>query len=84
MKSGAYFVYLLKCKDDSIYTGIAVNVKERFAKHKAGKGGHYTRSHGAVKIIYSEKHKNRSEASKREAAIKKWPRAKKLKLIKRL
>lgn len=77
-----YYVYLLECEDGSIYTGITTDIKRRLKEHKDKIGGHYTRSHGAKKILYSEKYKNRSEASKREAEIKRWPRLKKLKLIK--
>jgi putative endonuclease len=80
-KRQAYFVYILQCKDDTLYTGITTEVKRRLAEHKAGKGSHYTRAHGAAKIIHSEKQANRSEALKREAEIKKWPREKKLKLV---
>lgn len=76
-----YFVYLLRCGDDSIYTGITTDVKRRFAEHKAGKGGNYTRSHGARKIVYTEKYPDRSSASRREAELKKLSRSKKLKLI---
>ena len=75
-----YHVYLLECDDASIYTGITTDVARRFGEHKAGKGGHYTRAHGARRVLYSEPHKTRSAALKREAEIKKWPRAKKLKL----
>src|SRR4051812_38345355 len=73
-----YFVYLLLCKDGSIYTGITTDVARRLEQHKAGKGGAYTRSHGAKKMLYTEKKRNRSFALKREAEIKRWPRAKKL------
>ena len=76
-----YFLYLLKCADGSLYCGITTDVGRRFREHKAGKGGNYTRSHGALKMIYIEKCKDRSTASKREAEIKGWGRAKKLKLI---
>lgn len=76
-----YFVYLLQCRDGSIYTGITTDVKKRIEKHRAGKGGHYTRAHGAVNIIHSEKYPSRSEALKREAEIKKWRRERKLELI---
>lgn len=79
-----YYVYLLRCGDDTIYTGITTDVKRRLAEHKNGTGGHYTRAKGAVRILYSEKHKDRSSASKREAEIKKWPRAKKLGLAKKM
>jgi len=76
-----YFVYLLECKDGSIYTGITTDIKRRLSQHKEGKGGRYTRSKGAIKILYAEKKKNRSHALKREMEIKGWPKVKKLKLI---
>ncbi len=77
-----YFVYLLSCADTTIYTGITTDVERRFKEHQKGTGGHYTRSRKPVKILYTEKHPNRSSASKREAAIKRLSRAEKLKLIK--
>jgi putative endonuclease len=77
----AYFVYILQCADASLYTGITTDLKRRLAEHKNGIGSHYTRSRGAVKIVYSEKRATRSLASKREAEIKRLPRAKKLVLI---
>ena len=76
-----YFLYLLQCDDKSIYTGITTDVARRFAEHKAGTGGRYTRSRQAVKVLYTEQFKNRSDASKREAQIKSWPRKKKLMLF---
>lgn len=76
-------MYLLKCNDKSIYTGITTDVARRLKEHKAGVGGRYTRSRKIVKVLYTEKFKNRSLASKREAEIKSWPRAKKLLLIKK-
>ncbi len=75
-----YFVYIIECKDGSLYTGITTDVARRFEEHKAGDGGHYTRARGAKKLLYSEQHPNRSAALKREATIKKMPRAKKLEL----
>ena len=78
-----YLVYILECGDRSLYTGITTDLKRRFAEHKAGEGGHYTRSHKVKNILYSEKHSNRSSALKREAEIKGWPRAKKLGIIKK-
>lgn len=77
-----YFVYLLQCADGSIYTGITTDVARRFAEHKAGKGGAYTRSRKAAKILFVEKHRNRSKASKRETEIKSWSRDMKIKLSK--
>ncbi len=76
-----YFVYLLECKDGSLYTGITTDVARRLAEHKKGVGGHYTRAKGARRILYSEQAKSRSIALKREAEIKKWPRKKKLELL---
>jgi len=77
-----WFTYLLLCKDKSLYTGITNNLKQRLNQHRAGKGGHYTRSRKALKILYSEKFKTKSEALKREAEIKKWRRGEKLSLTK--
>ena len=77
-----YFVYLLKCKDNSIYTGITTDFKRRFNEHKNKKGGHYTSSHEVLKILYVEKYPTRSDALKREAEIKSWRREKKIKLSK--
>lgn len=75
-----YFVYLLECADGSLYTGITTDVKRRFAEHQNGIGSHFTRAKKAKRIVYCEPHKSRSLAQKREAEIKKWPRAKKLAL----
>lgn len=75
-----YFVYLLECGDGSIYTGITTDVSRRFAEHKAGKGAFYTRAKKVVRMVYNERHPNRSSALKREIEIKSWPRAKKLSL----
>jgi len=77
-----YLVYILKCGDQSLYTGITTDLKRRFAEHKAGTASRYTSSKRAVKIVYTEQHPDRSSASKREAEIKSWRRDKKLDLIK--
>lgn len=77
-----YYLYILQCSDKSLYTGITTDVKRRFEEHKAGKGGHYTSAHRVVKIVYTEEHKDRSSASKREVEIKKWTRNRKLEFIK--
>ena len=76
-----YFLYLLECDDESIYAGITTDIARRFREHRAGIGGRYTRARWAVKILYTERFKTRSEALKREAEIKSWTRAKKLVLI---
>jgi putative endonuclease len=78
-----YFVYILQCGDKSLYTGITTDIARRLNEHKAGTGGHYTRARGAVRIVHSERHPDRSAASKREAQIKRLSREKKLDLIQR-
>lgn len=78
-----YFVYLLLCKNKAIYVGITTNVKRRFAEHKKGTGARYTRTFGAVKILYTEKVATRGAALKREYAIKQLSAAQKQKLAKR-
>ncbi|MFA7193452.1 MAG: GIY-YIG nuclease family protein [Candidatus Paceibacterota bacterium] len=76
-----YSVYILECEDGSLYTGITTDVVRRFKEHKDGIGSRYTKAHKPVSFLYLEEHKDRSSASKREAEIKKLPRAKKLELI---
>lgn len=76
-----YFVYILLCEDGSLYTGITTDVERRFKEHQAGKGGHYTRSHKAMKILYTESLHGRGPALKREAEIKGFRREVKLSLI---
>lgn len=78
-----YFLYLLECKDGTVYTGITTDVTRRFEEHKNGIGSRYTRSRKVKRLLYTEKHKDRSSASKREAEVKRMPKAKKLLLIKR-
>ena len=76
-----YFVYILECKDKTLYTGLTTDVKRRFNEHKKGKGAHYTKVHGAKRMVYTEIHPDRSSATKREAEIKKLSRQKKIELI---
>ena len=76
-----WFVYLLRCADDSLYTGIAKDVSRRCEQHNAGTASHYTRSRLPVAVVYQEPQASRSLALKREAAIKALSRRKKEKLI---
>lgn len=76
-----YYVYLARCKDRTLYTGYTVDLKDREIKHNAGEGAKYTRNRRPIKIVYSEEFDTMSEAMKREAEIKKWPRIKKEELI---
>tara|TARA_B100000686_G_scaffold316781_1_gene364931 strand:- start:660 stop:920 length:261 start_codon:yes stop_codon:yes gene_type:complete len=74
-------VYILKCSDGSLYTGITVNLERRIAEHRKGVGARYTRGRGPFSLKYVEYCNNRSEATKREASIKSLSRSKKLKII---
>ena len=66
----AWFVYLIECVDGSIYTGIAIDVEARYAKHSAGKGARYTRSHPPRRLLGTFEHPDRSSASVAEYRIK--------------
>lgn len=70
-------VYLLRCVDGSLYTGISTNVEERLKSHNAGKGAAYTRSHRPVSLVWSETMESESAARKREIEIKRWTKAEK-------
>lgn len=74
-------VYVLRCADASLYTGIAKDVQARLAKHACGKGAAYTRTHRPVVLVYQEHNYTRSAALRREAAIKRFSRPLKEKLV---
>lgn len=76
-----WFVYVLLCKDGSLYTGVTNNLEKRVLAHKNGQGGHYTRSHKIKRLIYQEKLNSKSAALKREYQIKKLRRAEKVKTL---
>ena len=77
-----WWVYIVACSDESLYTGITTDRERRIAEHNdSKKGAKYTRNRRPVNLVYSEMHPNRSTASKREYEIKKLSRAEKLKLI---
>lgn len=76
-----WYVYMLRCRDDSLYTGYTDDVERRLAVHRSGKGAKYTRSRLPVELVYREELPDKSAALRREAAIKKLPRAKKLLLL---
>ena len=75
------FVYIVACSDGSLYTGWATDVEARVAAHNAGRGSVYCKQRRPVRLVYQEKAETRAEAQKREAAIKRMPRSRKLKLI---
>ena len=76
-----WHIYILQCVDGSLYTGASNNLEKRFLDHKNGKGGHYTRSHKPVKLIYKEQFDTQSEALKRESQIKSWRSEKKISIL---
>lgn len=75
------YVYILKCADDTLYTGWTVDIKNRLEVHNSGQGAKYTRGRTPVKLMYSEKLDNRSLALKREWNIKQMDREEKFNLI---
>src|SRR5881409_3784775 len=75
-----WFCYLLACADGSLYTGITTSLERRLATHNAGSGSKYTRARRPVSLAWAEPCRDRSEASRREAAVKALPRAAKLAL----
>ena len=80
----SYFVYILECSDGSLYTGITKDITKRLDEHNTkDTGAKYTKARRPVKLLYEEASENRSSASKREYAIKKLTRLKKMQLIKK-
>ena len=79
-----YYLYILKCSDKTLYTGITTDLKRRICEHNGVKlGAKYTSSRRPVKLAFYKKFKNRSSASKEESKIKKLKKPKKLELIKK-
>lgn len=80
---GSWQVYIARCADGTLYTGIARDVEKRIAEHNAGKGAsaNYTRARRPVVLVYQEPADDRSSASKREYQIKQLSRAEKLELV---
>ncbi len=78
-----WYVYILKCSDGTLYTGVTTDVERRFREHKEGKtGAKYTRGRFPLEVVYTETCASRSEAQKREAQIKKLSKSEKVILIK--
>ncbi len=73
----AWFVYLLRCRDRSLYTGISTDVDARLKKHNAGTGSAYVRSRRPAKLVWKRKAASESAARKQEAEIKGWTKGKK-------
>ena len=78
---GEWFVYMVRCADGSLYTGIAKDVARRFKQHNSGTASRYTRSRLPVELVYHEAQPDQSSALKREAAIKALSRDQKLHML---
>lgn len=76
------YIYILRCDDGSLYTGIAKDVAKRLKQHQAGRGGSYTRTHRPVQLVWQREVATWREAMQTERAIKRLPHKKKLALVK--
>ena len=76
----AWYVYMLRCGDDTLYTGITDDVERRLAAHRAGRGAKYTRGRGPLELVYREAQPDQSAALRRELQINKLSRQEKLAL----
>lgn len=77
-----YTLYILQCKDGTLYTGVTTSVERRVAEHRAGTGARYTRARGVRRLVYTEACGTRSQALKRELVVKALSRREKLALVK--
>lgn len=73
----AWYVYMLRCGDGTLYTGMTDDVERRLAAHRSGKGAKYTRGRGPLELVYTEEQPDKSSALRREFQIKKLPRERK-------
>lgn len=76
-----WFLYIIQCRDASLYTGITTDISRRIKEHNSKRGAFYTQNKIPVKLVYQETLASQSEARKREAAIKRLTRPQKLELI---
>ncbi len=77
-----WYVYILRCGDGTLYTGVTDDVPRRLAAHRSGKGAKYTRGRGPLELVYQEEVPDKSAALKREIEIKRLTRQEKERLIK--
>jgi predicted GIY-YIG superfamily endonuclease len=76
-----WYLYILRCGDGTLYTGITTDVETRLAQHRCGKGAKYTRGRGPLELVYREQCEDHSHALKRELAVKSMTKEEKKKLI---
>lgn len=79
--TGRWHVYLLRCRDGTLYAGATNDLARRLARHAAGRGARYTRSRLPVRLVFSEPARDRGAALRREAALKRLTRREKLALV---
>ncbi len=80
-RDGKHYVYLILCRDDSIYCGYTTDIEKRYEAHVSGKAAAYTRSHPPKRLLYYETYDSKSTALKREYAIKQLTHTEKLELV---
>jgi putative endonuclease len=76
-----WYFYVVRCCDHTLYAGITTDLNRRMAEHNAGTASKYTRAKGPVRLVYWERLRTKSAALRREAAVKKFPKAKKERLV---
>ncbi|RTR37373.1 GIY-YIG nuclease family protein [Shewanella canadensis] len=83
MSEPMWFLYMIQCANGHLYTGVTLDIERRFKEHQTGgpKAAKFLRGKGPLLLVYNEEVGTQSDALKREIAIKRWPRAKKLALI---
>lgn len=79
-----WYLYILRCGDGTLYTGITTDVQRRLDAHRTGKGAKYTRGRGPLELVYQEECATHSDALKRELEIKSLPRVEKQKMIEKI
>lgn len=78
---GRFYVYILKCRDNTFYTGYTADLSRRIREHNTGRGAKYTRARNPVQLLYYEDHISIQEAMRREREIKRLSREKKIQLM---
>jgi putative endonuclease len=84
VSDASWKVYMLRCRDGTLYTGATNDLERRLATHNRGKGAAYTRARLPVTLVWSESAADRGAALRREAALKRLTRAEKLRLVRRV
>lgn len=82
IEKGDWVVYILRCNDDTLYTGITNDLQHRIEAHNSGTGAKYTRGRAPVRLIFAEKAIDKADASRKEYQIKKLSRGEKLLMAK--